>query len=111
MEEVADRESLELHGALVMTSAVELLRPQRAGDVGQNARAVAFAVNDARAMRERGHAAEHQLEDRTRGPRVLARYRDQRTGIVLARHVSSHLMKKPPALGRPSSLRGVSGRD
>ena len=89
MEEVTDRESLELHSALVMTSVVELLRPERAGDVCENASAIAFAVNDARAMRERGHAAEHQLEDRTRGPRVLARYRDQRTGIVLARHVSS----------------------
>src|SRR5438477_2426579 len=51
--EVTDRETLELNGALVMTSVVELLRPQRARDVCQNARAVAFAVDDAGAMRER----------------------------------------------------------
>jgi hypothetical protein len=62
-------------------------------------------------MRERRHAVEHELEDRARRPRVLARDGYQRTGIVLARHVSSTEMKKPPAFGRPSSLRGVNGRD
>ena len=112
VEDVPDREALELHGRFVASGPLELVRPQRAGDVGQNAGAIAFAVDDARAVRERRHAMEHELEDRARRLRVLPRYRDQRTGIVLARHVSSSaLIKKPPALGRPSSLRGVSGRD
>src|SRR5258705_3682611 len=105
-------ETLELHGRLVASGPLELVRPDRARDVRQNAGAIAFAVDDARTMRERRHAVEHQLEDRARRPRVLARYGNQRTGIVLARHVPSvPLIKKPPAVGRPSSLRGVNGLD
>ena len=91
MEEVTDREALELHGRLVTSRQIELVGPELARDVGQNTGAVALAVDHARAMRERGHAVERELQDRARRPRVLARDRDQRTGIVLARHVSSYI--------------------
>ena len=89
MEEVPDCETLQLHGRLIAARPLELVRPQRARDVGQNTGAITFAVDDTRSMRERSHAVERELEDRARRPRVLARYRDQRTGVVLARHVSS----------------------
>src|SRR2546430_3631966 len=79
MEEVPDRETFELNGGLVASRSVELVRPQSARDVGQNTGAVAFAVDDARTMRERHHAMEHELEDRARRPRVLTRDSDQRS--------------------------------
>ena len=89
VEEMTDRETLELHGRLIAARPLELVRPERARDVGQDTGAITFAVDDTRSMRERSHTVEHELEDRARRPRVLARYRDQRTRIVLARHVSS----------------------
>ena len=89
MEEVADRETLELHRRLVASRSIELVGPELTRDVGQYAGAVAFAVYDAGTMSKRGHAVQHEIEDRARRPRVLARDRDQRTGIVLACHVSS----------------------
>src|SRR5207247_2781403 len=89
VEKVPDRETLQLHGRLIAARPLELVRPQRARDVGQYTGAITFAVADTRSMSARSHTVEHELEDRARRPRVLARYRDQRTGIVLARHVSS----------------------
>ena len=89
MKEVTDREALELDSGLVASRKVQLVCPESARDIGQNTGPVPFPVDDARAMRERRHSVEHKLQDRARRPRVLARDRDQRTGIVLARHVSS----------------------
>src|SRR4029077_471290 len=94
MEEVADGKTLELHSRIVAAGPLELVRPKNARDVGQNAGAIAFAVDDARTMCERGHAVEHEIKDRACRPRVLTRYRDQRTSIVLARHVPSGINKE-----------------
>src|SRR5439155_6596613 len=71
VEKVPDRETLQLHGRLIAARPLELVRPQRARDVGQYTGAITFAVDDTRSMSERSHTVEYELEDRARGPAVL----------------------------------------
>src|SRR2546427_1598798 len=47
VEEMTDREALELHRRLVASRQLQLVRPEPARYVGQDTRAIAFAVDDA----------------------------------------------------------------
>src|SRR5207244_12594511 len=76
VEEVPDRESLELDGRLVTSRKVQLVCPASARDIGQNTGPVPFPVDAARAMRKRRHSVENKPHDPERRPRVLARRRD-----------------------------------
>ena len=103
VEEMTDREALELGRVAVHASALEEVRPERARDIGQNTRAVAFAIDRSRAVRQARHTVENKVQHLMRRPRVLPRHRYQRTGVVLARHISSR-NNKASLSGRLSSL-------
>ena len=99
-EQVRDREAPAAYERRVAAGGAERVRPEIARDVGEHAGAVALAVDEARAVRERGHAVQHGVEHLARRPTVLADDRDQRTGIALVAH--RYLLRKqksPPVLG------------
>ena len=61
-EEVSDREAATLREPIVDPRGAELTGPDRARNVGENPCAVALAINDARPVRQAGHAVEDEVQ-------------------------------------------------
>ncbi len=97
-EQMPDREA-DLSGARGILSRFGQARgPERARDVDEDTRAIALAIDAARAMREREHPGHDLGQDARVSPPVLSGYRDQAAGVAL---VHSSPNKKGPLSGRP----------